>query len=250
MKTWKVTFAALICTALMSLTIGADARTRGHASDSTAVSSFVWPRLRIGIDFGGGYGIGKTDSQLTSDLKAHANRLRIGAIAGADVSWFFMKGLGAGIKGKLMYSSASVDMGTTGGYPITLTENITIPFVGPMICSRSYSRDGKHCLTANFAAGYCGYYDNFNLIERGKLKADTAGMCWDLGYDVRLSPDISFGIQFSYLYALLDKNDITVEHSLLTKEAIAEYMGDGLRSCSHIDLTVGLRFNFGCRGKK
>ena len=91
MKTWKVTFAALICTALMSLTTGADARTRGHASDSTAVSSFVWPRLRIGIDFGGGYGIGKTDSQLTSDLKAHANRLRIGAIAGADVSWFFMK---------------------------------------------------------------------------------------------------------------------------------------------------------------
>lgn len=134
MKTWKVTFAALICPALISLTTGADARTRGHASDSTAVSSFVWPRLRIGIDFGGGYGIGKTDSQLTSDLKAHANRLRIGAIAGADVSWFFMKGLGAGIKGKLMYSSASVDMGTTGGYPITLTENITIPFVGPMIC--------------------------------------------------------------------------------------------------------------------
>ena len=105
-------------------------------------------------------------------------------------------------------------------------------------------------MTANFAAGYCGYYDNFNLIERGKLKADTAGMCWDLGYDVRLSPDISFGIQFSYLYALLDKNDITVEHSLLTKEAITEYMGDDLRSCSHIDLTVGLRFNFGCRKKQ
>lgn len=250
MKTWKVIFTALLCAALMSLSSGADARTRRHASDSTAVSSFVWPRLRIGIDFGGGYGIGKTDSQLTSDLKAHANRLRIGAIAGADVSWFFMKELGAGIKGKLMYSSASVDMGTTGGYPITLTENITIPFVGPMICSRSYSRDGKHCLTSNFAAGYCGYYDNFNLIEHGKLKANTAGMYWDLGYDVSLSPNISFGIQLSYLYALLDKNDITVEHSLLTKEAIAEYMGDGLRSCSHIDLTVGLRFNFGCRGKK
>lgn len=148
-----------------------------------------------------------------------------------------------------MYSSSSVDMGTAS-YPVTLTENISIPFVGPMICSRSYSRDGKHCLTANFAAGYCGYYDNFNLIERGKLKADTAGMCWDLGYDVSLLPNISFGIQLSYLYALLDKNDITVEHSLLTKEAIAEYMGDGLRSCSHIDLTVGLRFNFGCRGKK
>lgn len=250
MKTWKVILTAILCVALVSLTTGADARTRGHASDSTDVSSFVWPRLRIGIDFGGGYGIGKTDSQLTSDLKAHANRLRIGAIAGADVSWFFMKGLGAGIKGKLMYSSASVDMGTTGGYPITLTENITIPFVGPMICSRSYSRDGKHCLTSNFAAGYCGYYDNFNLIEHGKLKANTAGMYWDLGYDVSLSPNISFGIQLSYLYALLDKNDITVEHSLLTKEAIAEYMGDGLRSCSHIDLTVGLRFNFGCRGKK
>lgn len=249
MKTWKVIFAALLCTGLMSLSAGADARTRMQASDSTTASSFVWPRLRIGVDFGGGYGLGKTDSGLTSDLKAHANRLRIGAIAGADVSWFFMKSLGAGIKGKLMYSSSSVDMGTAS-YPVTLTENISIPFVGPMICSRSYSRDGKHCLTANFAAGYCGYYDNFNLIERGKLKADTAGMCWDLGYDVRLSPDISFGIQFSYLYALLDKNDITVEHSLLTKEAITEYMGDDLRSCSHIDLTVGLRFNFGCRKKQ
>lgn len=160
-----------------------------------------------------------------------------------------MKGLGAGIKGKLMYSSSSVNI-SSGYYSFLLSENVFIPFVGPMICSRSYSRDGKHCLTSNFAAGYCGYYDNFNLIEHGKLKANTAGMYWDLGYDVSLLPNISFGIQLSYLYALLDKNDITVEHSLLTKEAIAEYMGDGLRSCSHIDLTVGLRFNFGCRGKK
>lgn len=111
MKTWKVNFAVLLCAALMSLSAGADAGTRGQTTDSAAVSTFVWPRLRIGIDFGGGYGIGKTDSKLTSDLKAHANRLRIGAIAGADVSWFFMKGLGAGIKGKLMYSSSSVDMG-------------------------------------------------------------------------------------------------------------------------------------------
>lgn len=249
MKTWKVNFAVLLCAALMSLSAGADAGTRRQTTDSAAVSTFVWPRLRIGVDFGGGYGLGKTDPDLDPELISHANRLRWGAVVGADVSWFFMKSLGAGIKGKLMYSSSSVDMGTAS-YPVTLTENISIPFVGPMICSRSYSRDGKHCLTANFAAGYCGYYDNFNLIERGKLKADTAGMCWDLGYDVRLSPDISFGIQLSYLYALLDKNDITVEHSLLTKEAIAEYMGDDLRSCSHIDLTVGLRFNFGCRGKK
>lgn len=133
MKTWKVTFAALICTALMSLTIGADARTRGHASDSTAVSSFVWPRLRIGVDFGGGYGLGKTDPDLDPELISHANRLRWGAVVGADVSWFFMKSLGAGIKGKLMYSSSSVDMGTAS-YPVTLTENISIPFVGPMIC--------------------------------------------------------------------------------------------------------------------
>lgn len=250
MKTWKVILAALLCAALMSLSAGADARTRRQTSDSTTVSTFVWPRLRIGVDFGGGYGIGKTDPDLAPEMKAHANKLRWGTVVGGDISWFFMKGLGAGIKGKLMYSSASVDMGTTGGYPITLTENITIPFVGPMICSRSYSRDGKHCLTANFAAGYCGYYDNFNLIEHGKLKADTLGMCWDLGYDLSLSQNISFGVQLSYLYALLDKNDITVEHSLLTKEAITEYMGDELRSCSHLDLTVGLRFNFGCRKKQ
>lgn len=213
MKTWKVNFAVLLCAALMSLSAGADAGTRRQTTDSAAVSTFVWPRLRIGVDFGGGYGLGKTDPDLDPELISHANRLRWGAVVGADVSWFFMKSLGAGIKGKLMYSSSSVDMGTAS-YPVTLTENISI------------------------------------LIERGKLKADTAGMCWDLGYDVRLSPDISFGIQFSYLYALLDKNDITVEHSLLTKEAITEYMGDDLRSCSHIDLTVGLRFNFGCRKKQ
>lgn len=204
MKTWKVNLAVLLCAALMSLSAGADAGTRRQTTDSAAVSTFVWPRLRIGVDFGGGYGLGKTDPDLDPELISHANRLRWGAVVGADVSWFFMKGLGAGIKGKLMYSSSSVNI-SSGYYSFLLSENVFIPFVGPMICSRSYSRDGKHCLTSNFAAGYCGYYDNFNLIEHGKLKANTAGMYWDLGYDVSLSPNISFGIQFSYLYALLDK---------------------------------------------
>lgn len=41
MKTWKVIFAALLCTGLMSLSAGADARTRMQASDSTTASSFV-----------------------------------------------------------------------------------------------------------------------------------------------------------------------------------------------------------------
>lgn len=176
MKTWKVNFAVLLCAALMSLSAGADAGTRRQTTDSAAVSTFVWPRLRIGVDFGGGYGLGKTDPDLDPELISHANRLRWGAVVGADVSWFFMKSLGAGIKGKLMCSSSSVNI-SSGYYSFLLSENVFIPFVGPMICSRSYSRDGKHCLTTNFAAGYCGYYDNFNLIERGKLKADTAGMC-------------------------------------------------------------------------
>lgn len=68
MKTWKVNFAVLLCTGLMSLSAGADARTRMQASDSAAVSTFVWPRLRIGVDFGGGYGLGKTDPDLDPEL--------------------------------------------------------------------------------------------------------------------------------------------------------------------------------------
>lgn len=249
MKTWKVVFAALLCTGLMSLLAGADARTRMQASDSTTASSFVWPRLRIGVDFGGGYGLGKTDSGLTSDLKAHANRLRVGAIAGADVSWFFMKSLGAGIKGKLMYSSSSVNI-SSGYYSFLLTENVFIPFVGPMFCSRLCSKDGRHCLTANVAVGYCGYYDNFQLVEPGKLRVDTMGMCWDFGYDIRLSRHVSLGFQLSYLDAVMSKNDVKVEHSILTQESMREYIGDELRTCSHLDFTVGLRFNFECRKKQ
>ena len=247
MKTWKVTFAALLCAALMSLSAGADARTRGQASDSTAVSTFVWPRLRIGIDFGGGYRFGKVDSELAPDMHSYAEKLRWATIGSADISWFFMKSLGAGIKGKVLYTTHEDSMEIE--YQSYLFSNqIVVHFIGPMVCARVYSKDGRHCFVGNYAVGYVGYVDNFFLAYPGKLTGHTMGMSWDVGYDLKLSRHVSLGCQLSFLAGSLSHQN--VRHILIEQEDLDKAMEGKSESLNHLDLTVGLRFNFGCRAKK
>lgn len=243
--------AALLGAVLLLAGSVSEARTRKATVDSTSTPAFVWPRLRIGVDLGGAYAVGKVEEGLTPELEEQERRMKFGAIAGVDVSWFFKKWLGVGVKGKLMYSFSEVDMPVDGSYILMhLSEKAKMPFVGPMICTRVYSKSGKHCFVANLSVGYCGIFDDFFFLTKGKMWASTCGLCTDIGYDLRLTKHLSLGFQLSAVEAYLFKADqMKIEHNFLTQESIKELWGKDPRTMSHIDFTIGLRYNIECRGK-
>lgn len=247
MRTKYFIMTALLCAVLLLTGSVSEARTRKTVSDSTATPAFVWPRLRIGVDLGGAYAIGGIDKDLTKDLQSHEQRLRFGLAAGADVSWFFMKSLGVGLKGKLFYSYSTALI----PFVANISESIKIPFFGPMICTRVYSRSGKHCFVANLSAGYCGFFNDFYYKTPGQFAAGTLGVSGDLGYDLRLSKHLSLGFQLSVFEAsLYSADEVKVKHEIINQDSVKETWGDGARLLSYIDFTIGLRYNLECRGRK
>lgn len=91
-------------------------------------------------------------------------------------------------------------------------------------------------MSASF--GYLSFEDNQVQIEDCKLTGSTIGLSLNVGYDVKLSEDLSLGFQLSFLQGALNKFDvIEVGRTREVELDEGEY-----ESMNRIDLSVGLVF--------
>lgn len=83
-----------------------------------------------------------------------------------------------------------------------------------------------------------GYVNDAVFVDDFKISGITLGLSLGMGYDVKLSEDLSLGFQFSILRGLLTKYDLT--DGGYTEEIQLEK--DSYESLNRIDFSIGLVF--------
>lgn len=120
-----------------------------------------------------------------------------------------------------------------------MSDNIKVDFIGPSITSRTYNRARTGCLYSVFSLGYVKYEDEGTLITFLKLKGNTIGLLYDLGYDIILNENVALGIQCSFMTAILKEITLTDGTNTQTENLDKE----NYENLSHLDLSLGLSIN-------
>jgi hypothetical protein len=207
---------------------------------SKSMAGKLFPRFRVAINGGWGYRIGRLSNNIPADFTAYANKLRSGFHYSLDVSYFFTEHIGAGFNYHAWFSRNKMDgvyIDNPSQYGI-MSDNIAIRFIGPMFYTRLLNSNKKNCLLAYCGIGYLVYRNNAVLIADDYiLKGNTVGVLMGIGYDIGISKHFALGFQLSLLSGTLTQCTVTSTAYAGTMKSEED------ENLSHINLSIGLRFN-------
>jgi outer membrane protein W len=168
---------------------------------------------------------------LSAADKEYLKNLKNGLNISLDAGYFFTEMYGIGFKYDLFHSST-----TAWGFK----ETVSITYAGPTFAMRVYDRTKSNCLYINYSIGYMGFANKAAAGgQSGTLTGNTVGLVFDIGYDIAISKDWSFGIQLSSLSGVLTEINKTVNaYTEKIKLEKGEYEG-----LQRLKLSVGLRCN-------
>lgn len=206
------------------------------------VGNEIYPHFRAAINGGWSYRVAKLADNIPSDFEQYMKDLKSGYHYGLDLSYFFSEQLGFGFKYYYYKSKNEIDNvyvtlpngSTQYG---KMSDDISINFIGPFFSTRLLDSNKKNGFLLNLGIGYMGYTDKAVLISDLTIKGSTLGLCWDIGYDIGLSENLSLGFQLSYMIGTLTQYDLS--DGVHTEKVKLEK--DKYESLSRIDLSIGLR---------
>lgn len=214
-------------------------------SDTTINTRPALRALRLSVQGGYAWRLGKIDDSQGHAMSDHLKGLRHGYTYGADLTWFFLQNFGVGVKGNVFHSgnsSENITMSLDNGKQVTgrMEDNVNIWFIGPMASWRCASRNLRHIMLMNLGVGYLGYRDKAVFVEPFKMKGGTTGLLYEIGYDYSLSDRIAIGVMLSSLTGALRKyNTMTPDGN----RQVVKLEKGSYENLSHINLSVGLRIN-------
>lgn len=204
-----------------------------------------YSNYRVAINYGLGYMLAPLSDDISNDLAPYFIDLKSGSLFSGDVAYFFSSYLGIGLK----YTQFNT---VNSKYPIyeiddrtditlrtgSMSDDISIVFVGPYISTRVPSMYRNDAFLMNLSLGYMGYRNDKVVFDDFLLKGKTIGLSLDFGYDIGFSKNIAMGIQLSLYSGYLSKYVMT--DNLGSRTII---LGEEqYESLSRLDLTIGLRF--------
>lgn len=199
--------------------------------------------VRLSVQGGYAYRLGKVDKSQGDVMTEHAKSLRHGFTYGADATWYFMDFFGAGVKynslhvGNAERVTVSYDDGTTASG--TMEDKINIWFLGPFASYRLAGGNTRGSLLFNFGVGYMGYKDNATLVDSFMIKGGTAGLLYEIGYDLALTDKISLGAMMTYASGYLSKCKTNTSG---TWQTVTLEKGRYER-LDYLNLSIGIRIN-------
>jgi len=214
--------------ALLFLGAGLSAQT--IVSSDTRISSAKIPRLRIALQGGPAYAIGKVDDSKGEDIERYEKNLQSGICFGAEFSYFFYESVGFGLKYNKFQSKESMSE--------IISDDIVISFIGPICTYTTVANGQKSVFSMNFGLGYVGYRDDCRVITPFSLSGGTGAVYFGLMYDYKISDSIAIGVEGALYGGSLSRVKSTVNGTTST----IELEKDQTMSVSHADLSIGLRF--------
>lgn len=204
----------------------------------------LYPHWRFAINGGWGYQTAKVGDNVPSDFEQYVQELKSGYHIGGDVTYYFLESLGVGFKYQLFKTSNQIDNvyvinhNGTGRYGY-LSDDISVTFIGPAFYTRYLNFNKKNALLFGLAIGYLGYEDKVVIVgEKYTLIGSTAGLIWDLGYDIGINPNFAIGFNLSLLSGWLSEYNL---NDGLTTTTIK--LGKNFIDLDRVDLSIGIRFN-------
>lgn len=191
------------------------------------------PKLRFGAQFGYGYRFERGFNEHWRDhhgVDCYLFKLKNGVSFGADITYYFSKYMGAGIKYNGIYSQAKLSKDFAIESPfdwfiIRTSEKVSIHYIGVFYAVRYFIIPHKHCIFLNAGVGYIGYRNKLKSLSPIGVRSEiltegTLAFSAEIGHDFLVTKSFALGLQVSTVIDLLN-NQI---------------------NGSHIDVTLGLRF--------
>lgn len=215
----------------------------GNPDETQINKSFnrTYSVFRLAVHGGFASRLGKVQD---ADLKDYMKDLKKGMNYGFDASFFISESVGFGIKYQAFNSSNSLsnvimdhdgDGITSTG---TISDNIAITFIGPTYTTRLAS-SRENAFISTFGLGYIGYKDNAKVFNYPtEITGSSLGLALDLGYDFKISKNLFFGVQCSYISGVLTK--MTVGSGPYSQEI--ELDKENRENLSSLNISAGLRF--------
>lgn len=196
--------------------------------------SISFPRLRFALGGGYSYHTILTIPDGDEAYKSHKRNLRNGLNFQLEASYFFTSYLGAGAKFVRFQTKSSIE-NYGKDFTGTLSDDIAVSYIGPMVSFRYLFNKNKHALIGNVSAGYLRFYNNFSYSKETLFTGNTIGYVFDLGYDIAIYKKWSVGIQFSFLMGTVSEMSKTTGSGT---ETIASN-----KNLNRLDFSIGLRFS-------
>lgn len=154
------------------------------------------------------YRTASIDPDMDQFMKDYIKGIKSGFVLGADLVFYFTDEYGGGIKYNTAFYSNRVDnviITYTNGTVRngTVSDNISITFIGPAFHSRKFTGLSENCFTLGMALGIMSYKNNSIVIDPMTITSQTVGIGIDAGYEFQLGSATSLGIRLSYITGTL-----------------------------------------------
>ena len=214
--------------------------------DQTSITNTIIPNnIRIAAHGGFAYMVAPLSDDIGDDFKDYSRELKTGKQWSADIQYYLMEVLGIGLKYSQFNTSNSLN-NVYLEYPDgtiewgRLADDITISYFGPMFSLRVFDKNKANCFVFGASAGYMGYKNNSELVEKFKITGNTIGFCYDLSYDIKVAKNLYIGLQASWHSGFLTKYEI--EQGNIVQDVELE-VGD-YEGLARLDLSAGVRIGF------
>jgi hypothetical protein len=205
-----------------------------------------YPKFRISLGGGFSYRTASISPDLDPAFIDYMKKLKLGFNLYADGTGYFNRFLGLGGSFKWFRSANSmhdlIEIDPATGTIInkgTLSDKINILYIAPMLSVRFLNKSRRHALHLNASIGWMGYWDDAVFFEPYQMQANTVGVTFEIGYDVRITDDLLIGFQFSTIAGTFSSYTLTQGgYSYIV--TMPEKQKEGL---GRIDLTIGLCFS-------
>ena len=199
--------------------------------------------ILLGLYAGRGYRMNVPQVTSSDIPESYNTGLEKGLFFSGDVTFLFHKYLGIGGKFSLFRTSSIVnnitreffDTVTEKYYPITgdISDKINMSYLGVYIMGK-YDLENAF-VYCNLGIGGNIYSDkNVNLNINRKYTAESFGFNTDIGFDLKISNNLSIGAKFSYNYGLLKAYRRDGEYMELKK---TQYI-----DLQHYSFSAGLKY--------
>ncbi len=187
-------------------------------AQTTNESSVKEKRSKIIImtSLGRSYRLARTADNIDPFFKNYVEDLKSGI--SFDLSGYYLlpnsSGIGLGLKYSRYNSKESLanvlvtykDGSSESG---TISDDITISFFGPSMVLDKHNPNAIGDFNLEIALGYMGYTDNSYNPKSLQIKGSTFGIALGAGYHFKLTKDVYFGPQISFVSGVLNKLEIT-----------------------------------------
>lgn len=201
-----------------------------------------YPKFRLGGYLGFGYRTARLSSDIPPEFRDYVKDLKKGIVAGGDCIYFISESMGFGAKYALFNAQNRLE----GIYAVnnqtgqivqgTLSDNITIQFIGASYCNRLRFARNKAAFVSNLSIGYQPVSNRARLIEPFLLTSRTWGVSYEFSLEVLVRQDLLIGITGDYIGGSLSYYDYSNSRH---QERIKLENREGI---GRIHASVGLRW--------